>query len=247
MTTPREDPAASDGIARPVSLVDYAVAKIRHRILTGALSPKSQIVEQRLTEELGISRPPLREALRLLEREGLVHQVPRRGTFVVPLMLHDVYEIYTLRRQYESMAVDLAFPIADATRLARCRDAFADMERAAAAGDHDAHNLAAFSFHASIVGLAGHARLESAFRSLQMQMQMCMAMNRAARSDESLVGDVERHRRLLELIEVGDPEPLRAELAGHGDRTFLVGIEDRLDGHTPESLAWLATVRAEQV
>jgi hypothetical protein len=74
-------------------------------------------------------------------------------------------------------------------------------------------------------------------------MQLCMAMNRRARADEDLLQDTARHTRLVELVEGGDLDAVLAELAQHGDRTFLEGIEHRLDGHTEVSLAWLAQAR----
>jgi DNA-binding GntR family transcriptional regulator len=222
--------------------VDFAAAHLRQRIITGALAPGDRIIEQRLTSDLGISRPPLREALRILEREGLVLHEPRRGTIVTPLTLHDVYEIYTLRQWYEQVAVGLGVPVTDQALLDNCRASFAAMELAANAGDEPAHVEAAFAFHASIVGLSGHGRLENAYRSMQLQIQLCMAMNNVARA-ESMTTGVSRHRRLLESIEAGDAEAVLHELAHHGDRTFLDGIEDRLDGHSETALAWLRRLR----
>lgn len=229
----------------PPSLVDYAANEIRRMVLRGTLVPGERITEPQLSQQLGISRPPLREALRLLEREGLLLQQPRRGVTVMPLTLHDVYEIFTLRRDYEELAVALGVPVREPERLERCRVALQLMERAARAGDEVAWSEHAFEFHTSIVALSGHRRLERAYRSLQLQMELCMTMNRQARVHEDFRGDAARHRRLLDLVEAGDPEAVVAELRVHGDRTFLDGIEVRLGGHTEVSLAWLEQVRAE--
>ena len=79
------------------SLVLLAAEAIRKMILSGALAPGDRLIEERLTEELGISRPPLREALRLLQHEGLIETRPRRGSTVTILTDQDVYEILTLR------------------------------------------------------------------------------------------------------------------------------------------------------
>lgn len=234
----------AQGIALPPSLVDVAAEALRRKIVGGALLPGDRIVENQLTQELGISRPPLREALRLLEREGLVRQLPRRGAIVMPLTLHDVYEIFTLRREYERLAVKLGVPVRDPARLERCRASLQRMEQAAAADDAAGLSEHAFEFHLSVIGLSGHQRLEDAYRSLQLQMLLCMAMNRRARSGEGLVEDAARHRQLLDRIEAGDPAAVMDELLHHGDRTFLEDIETRLGGHTETALAWLRRVRS---
>lgn len=232
-------------IAAPPSLVELTLEALRRMIMDGTLSPGERVIENRLTVELGVSRPPLREALRLLEREGLVVSQPRRGAIVTPLTLHDVYEIFTLRRELERLAVRLGIPVRDTSRLERCRRALATMEAAAAADDAAALAERAFEFHTSVIGLAGHHRLEDAYRRMQLQMLLCIAMNRRARDEiEDLGQDVGRHRRLLEKIEAGDPDVVLDELAHHGDRTFLDGIESRLGGHSEAALAWLADVRA---
>jgi DNA-binding GntR family transcriptional regulator len=232
-------------VTLPPSLVDVAAAQLRRMITGGTLLPGDRVVENQLTHQLGISRPPLREALRVLEQEGLVRQLPRRGTIVTPLTLHDVYEIFTLRREFERLAVRMAIPVQDSTRMERCAGRLADMATAARAGDEAAVREYAFEFHVSVIGLAGHQRLEEAYRSLQLQMLLCMALNRRARAHlEDLFEDVGRHHRLLEVIERGDPNTVLHELAHHGDRTFLEGIESTLEGHSDVALAWLERVRA---
>ncbi|MGH3354290.1 MAG: GntR family transcriptional regulator [Nocardioidaceae bacterium] len=230
--------------APPPSLVDFAAAALRQMIIGGDLMPGDRVVENQLTKQLGISRPPLREALRVLQREGLLLQQPRKGTIVTPLTLHDVYEIFTLRREYELLAVRLALPVTDPSRLARVHATLAAMETSARSGDEAAYGEDSFAFHLSLVGLSGHRRLEEAYRSLQLQMQLCMAMNRRARVDEDLLQDVARHRRLLDLVEDGDPAAVVDELDRHGDRTFLDGIEHRLEGHTQVAVTWLEAERS---
>ncbi|MDA3627620.1 GntR family transcriptional regulator [Saccharopolyspora oryzae] len=234
-------------IISPPSLVELAATTLRRMIVGGELLCGQRIVENRLTRELGISRPPLREALRVLEREGLVRQVPRKGVIVTPLTLHDIYEICTLRAEFERLAVQLGVPVRDPARMRRCREALQAMSAAATAGDEPGYLECSFAFHVSVVGLSGHQRLEEAYRALQLQLMLSMALNRKARSDlESLGGDVARHHRLLEIIDAGDPQAVLAELAAHGDRAFLDGIETKVDGHTEEALQWLHQQRRAQ-
>jgi DNA-binding GntR family transcriptional regulator len=231
-------------IEPPPSMTQLAAVALRSMILAGELRPGDRVVENQLTETLGVSKPPLREAMRVLEQEGLIVRTPRRGAVVAPLTLHDVYEIFTLRHSLERLAIDLGVPSRSPARVARCRDAYAALARAAEDGDAAAVTERGFEFHLAVVGLAGHRRIEDAYRALALQLQLCMGMNRQARrSRETLLGDALRHRGILELIESGDTDGLRHELVHHGDKTFLLDADNNFPGGSPESLAWLESVR----
>jgi DNA-binding GntR family transcriptional regulator len=156
------DRASHKGFAQPPSLVDSAADALRRMIIGGDLMPGDRVVENQLTKEFGISRPPLREALRVLETEGLIRQQPRRGAIVTPLTLHDVYEIFTLRWEYERLAMRLALPVARSAELDRVHAAIDGMRRAAGSGDEAEYGRQSFEFHLSLVALSGHHRLEEA-------------------------------------------------------------------------------------
>jgi DNA-binding GntR family transcriptional regulator len=206
----------------PPSLVQLAADELRRMILAAELRPGERLIEERLTEHLGISRPPLREAMRILQQEGLIVVQPRRGATVTSLSDADVFEILTLRSGLERLAVELGVPVADHARLQRCRDALAEMEACAAREDRAHLVECGYAFHRSIVGLAGHRRLEGLYDSLHQQLLLCMAMNLYAREHyyEDLARHVERHRALLDVIESGDPKAVLEELAAHGERSF---------------------------
>ncbi len=206
----------------PPSLVSLAAESIRRMILSGAFAPGERLIEERLTEHLGISRPPLREALRLLQNDGLVETRPRYGSTVATLTDQDVFEILTLRTGLERMAVDLGVPVRHPERLAACHEALGRMEQNARDDDRGSLVENGYAFHASIVGLAGHRRLAEMYRSVQQQLLLCMSRNldTRVRYHENLVEHVRRHRYLLELIEAGDPQAVLAELAVHGERSF---------------------------
>jgi DNA-binding GntR family transcriptional regulator len=233
---------AGDPIVAPPSLVDLAAEALRKLILSGQLRPGDRVVENQLTQQLGISRPPLREAMRILEHQGLIRQLPRRGAVVTPLTLHDVYEIFTLRQQLERMTAELAVPVQDKSLYKPVREALELMEKAAADGDRAALSEHAFDFHVAIVGLSGHRRLVEAYRSLHLQMLQCMALNREVREreGESMEADVERHRRLLAVIESGDRAAVLKEFANHGDLRFVVALGDTLEPGSAIAQAWLA-------
>ena len=111
------------------TLSDNVAGLIRKMIFNGTLKPGERINQAQLAETLNISRGPIREALRMLQNEGLIKHETNRGTFVTTLSSQDAYEIYTLRALLEGEAAQLAIPNLtdkDFTRLeigrASCRE-----------------------------------------------------------------------------------------------------------------------------
>jgi DNA-binding GntR family transcriptional regulator len=214
--------ATGGGRLESPSLVSLAASAIRKKILAGEVAPGERLIEERLTEELEISRPPLREAMRLLENEGLIVTRPRRGSFVATLTDEDVYEILTLRSTLERMAFELGIPVKDPSLLQPAHDALEEMERCAKEEDRGALVQAGYAFHSTLVKIARHGRLEEVYASVQQQLLLCMSRNLIAREKfyEDLEEHVARHRHLLELVESGDASAALAELAVHGERSF---------------------------
>ena len=215
------DSTRLDALRSP-SLVALATDAIRRKILAGDYALGERLIEERLTDELAISRPPLREALRLLENEGLVVTKPRRGSFVATLTQQDVFEILTLRSSLERMAFELGIPVAEDALIDPARQALRVMEDCARREDRGELVRAGYVFHAALIHIANHKRLEDIYASVQQQIILCMSQNLIARERyfEDLSEHVARHRTLLELIESGDVTTALAELAAHGERTF---------------------------
>jgi len=216
------DVIAEDTRLQSPSLVALAVTAIRKKILAGELEPGERLIEERLTQELDISRPPLREAMRLLENEGLIFTRPRRGSFVATLTDKDVYEILTLRSALERTAFELGIPVREPSLLNPAREALEEMDRCAQAKDRGALVQAGYAFHSRLIKIAEHRRLEDIYASLQQQVILCMSRNLIARERfyEDLNEHVRRHRYLFELVESGDQQAALAELAVHGERSF---------------------------
>lgn len=204
------------------SLVTLAVDAIRKRILSDELKPGERLIEERLTEDLAISRPPLREALRLLENEGLVVSKPRRGSFVATMTDQDVYEILTLRSALERTSFELGIPVKGRESLDPAREALKEMYHCADDEDRGAMVQAGYHFHSSLIKIAGHQRLEAIYASVQQQVLLCMSRNliRREQSSEDLHAHADRHRLLIELVESGDRDAALAELTVHLQRSF---------------------------
>ncbi|MDV8149625.1 GntR family transcriptional regulator [Arthrobacter sp. B10-11] len=205
------------------SLVSLAAHEIRKLIVSGELAPGDKLNEPPLAERLGISRPPLREALRMLESEGLLEQTPRRGYRVVEMTESDINEIYSLRRALEMFALDLLLARKDPAAYSALDPIMTTMRAAAKRGDQTAVVQANVDFHTAVVEAAGHRRLTEAYRSLMLQMQLCMAANviGEARTKGDLSKGCERHAALLECLRSGDAERIRREVEEHGERDYL--------------------------
>jgi DNA-binding GntR family transcriptional regulator len=212
----------------PPSVVDMTAAALRRLILSGEYRPGERLVEERLTERLGVSRPPLREAMRILQQEGLVVTFPRRGAVVTPLTAEDVHEIYTLRFALDRLAAELGVPVRDSALLVPLRTALEGMRQAAQRGDLERLLEENIAFHLAMCGLACHRRLLQAYRALALQLRLCMAMNLRLR--ERLYGNLDenvaRHEVLLDLVERGDRDGLLRAIAAHGDRSFMEHLDE---------------------
>jgi DNA-binding GntR family transcriptional regulator len=203
------------------SLVELTVNRLRREILAGALTPGERLVEEQVTRRFGISRAPLREALRLLAQQGLVEHLPRRGVRVATLSALDAEELFEVRDVLERFAISRALPCTSVD-LEEARAELAAMRRAATTGDllelADAHRR----FHVALVAMAGHRQLLASYEPILLKLQMHMALNlrREAQVAAPLDG-IRRHALLLEAVETNDVETVLTALATHGAQTYL--------------------------
>jgi DNA-binding GntR family transcriptional regulator len=149
------------------TLRELAYASVRHAILTGEFAPGELLREHDLAGRLGVSKTPVREALRQLEREGLAVSAPHKGVVAVGLSQREVYEIYEMRSALEPLAASLAAARLTDAGAARLRESLAPMNAAAEAKDHDALRVLNVRFHATLYDLAGNARLRRTLLDLQ--------------------------------------------------------------------------------
>src|SRR5690349_13178598 len=167
----------STGPLTSVSLVELATGRLRHEILSGTLEPGERLIEEQLTSRFGISRAPLREALRELAQQGLVEHLPRRGVRVADLSAVDVDELFGLRDVLERYAMQVALPLPDTHSLDGLTAAWKEMAAAAAEGDAFRENEAHRQFHIEVVALAGRRHLLMAFEPVILKLQLHMAAN----------------------------------------------------------------------
>ena len=112
------------------SLADRAYVRLREELITTELAPGTILREEELMRRLGVSRTPIREALQLLQRDGFVTVIPRRGTLVTEINIMDLAAIYEVRAHNESWAARLAAERAGADDIAEAKGLLAELESA---------------------------------------------------------------------------------------------------------------------
>lgn len=151
---------------RPPTTQEFVLDELRKAIVSRQLSPRQPIRQDTIAHRLGVSRVPLREALKTLEAEGQVVYEPHRGYSVAELSLQDLLEVYRLRELLESEAAEVAAQKYADTDITRIADAQRDVETAAGNGDLVGMIAANRRFHFALLEPAGMPRLLRIVRTL---------------------------------------------------------------------------------
>lgn len=141
---------------QPVNLRAQVVDQIRAAIIEGRLGPNDHIVETDLTSQLGVSRTPVREALILLEQDGLVVSYPHRGSFVRTFSVQDVKDIFSMRTTLENFAGELIINQLTEADYAHLDESIVAQRKAIAASDFRQVRSIDMSFHHYIVNRSHH-------------------------------------------------------------------------------------------
>lgn len=198
----------------------HAVEALRQRIVAGALRPGARVNQEDVAAELGLSVAPVREALRVLEQEGQVTYLPRRGYFVTELRMADLEEIYALRALLEARAARHALPVLDDEALERVRDAARACADAAESGDVAAELAANRRFHMGLLDAPGQPHALRVIRLLWDSTEAYRAMY--YNSPEERRASLDAHDEILEAVTRRDPDQLVAALDAHRDRALDV-------------------------
>jgi GntR family transcriptional regulator of gluconate operon len=199
-------------IQQQVPLGAIVAQRLRLLIVRGELSAGSRLVEDTLADQFGVSRGPIRDALRTLESEGLV-EARKRGIFVVGLSVAEISDLYALRESIESLAVTLAIQRAARTEWQQADACVDEMRAAAARGDREAFGDADTRFHRTLYALSKHRRLHDLWN--QYEPILATLLQETVHVNTDLGESAEDHERLLALIVSGDVESSLAELHDH--------------------------------
>jgi len=211
------------------SLAGVLQHEIERMVISGELPPGARINEQQLAGRFGVSRGPIREAVRGLEGAGLARAVPNRGVFVRRLSVDEVRELYDIRAALFGLAGRLMAERAAPGEVAALEGMLAAMEGAAAARDFDAYYPLNLEFHGMIVDGSGNRTLAAQYRAFVKALNLFRA--RSLVQGGGLAVSNREHREMVAAIAARDPTWAREAHWRHVD-----AAKDRL----------LAVVRAER-
>lgn len=185
-------------------LRDVVFNTLRKAILTGELKPGERLLEIQLANQLGVSRTPIREAIRKLELEGLVIMMPRRGAEVAQITEKDLRDVLEVRRALDALCAELACDRITEEEKQKLKDACDEFEKATATGDATTIAAADVALHDIIVEVTGNRRLIQLINNLSEQMYRYRF--EYIKDENQHNNLVEEHRMIYESIVRGDKE-----------------------------------------
>ncbi|GHC96119.1 GntR family transcriptional regulator [Pseudorhodoferax aquiterrae] len=220
-------PTAAPDTAADANLAERLAARLRQQIAAGELAPGQRLPEQSLSENLGVSRNTLREAFRMLTRDGLVTHAPNRGVCVAVPSIASIIDIYRVRRLIECQALAQAYPRHPAKKRMRTAVEAAMARRAAA--DWPGVGTANMDFHMAVVELADSERLNGMFKPILAELRLAFGMLQDAEFLHAPYVDM--NVKILELTEAGRYAEAAAALQDylvHSERIVLAVYARRL-------------------
>jgi len=150
-------------------LKDKVYEAIKKSIINLSLLPNAPLVEQRLAEELGVSKSPIREALMRLEREGLVHTIQFRGCFVARITQKDIIDLFQFREALETFCAKYACKIFSHAEIKRAKEIISGAEEALRQDDIKLCLSGNLQFHEFLISQSKNGRILKAYANLQDQ------------------------------------------------------------------------------
>ncbi|HEY7386517.1 MAG TPA: FCD domain-containing protein [Beijerinckiaceae bacterium] len=204
-------------LRRTQSLTAIVSKELERMILGGELKAGERLNEQVLASRLGVSRGPVREATRALERAGLVTVVPNQGVFVRQIGFDEAIEIYDVRAVVFGFACERLARAISAEQQAELADLVAQMGEAIERGDSPTYYRLNLSFHDTMMSFAGHGRAKQVYDSLINETHLFR--QRALGTKDSMRESNGEHVAILDAIAAGD-----------GARARKLGEEHSLSG-----------------
>lgn len=213
----------NDWSAAPKDRLSEVVAgQIRDAIRRGVLRPGDRLIEADLAHRLDVSKTPVREAVRDLERQGLVQMHPRRGSFVRRMTVQDLREIRTLRATLEGLALRLGMEVVDPEPwIAELEELIEQMRQTSSPAEiNDLHA----AFHIALSSRSNNVRLDEVLSSLQTQTRTFLSFVHLLYEDPDTMAD--EHLPFIDVIRSGD----------------LSQVQPLIDHHILEDGAQLETI-----
>lgn len=197
---------------------------LRTAIISGVLKPGERLMEIQLAEELGVSRTPVREAIRKLELEGFVIMVPRRGTYVADLSIKDINEVYEVRTALDVLAAGLAAERITEEELEQMERLLVQISSYIDSGEMEKIVEADGIFHDILYRASRNERLVGIINNLREQLTRFRSMSMAYPG--RLKNMLEEHSRLVEAIAQRNPELAQQRAAEHMENAEQILLTD---------------------
>jgi DNA-binding GntR family transcriptional regulator len=205
----------------PVSLVEQITEYLASEITEGKIKNGEQLVENELQRKFGISRGPIREAFRILEENGFLISVPRKGTFVREISRKDIEDNFSVRAHLESFAASLAVPFINDEDVKGMESAFSGMTEAARSNDFRSHLKHHGDFHAIFINASKNDVLIKILENLRRQSTW-FRFSYIHLTKEPFEYALSVHREILDLFIKRDTHRLESLVKKH----ILVALED---------------------
>lgn len=201
-----------------VRLVDEVVSVLRERVYSGYYSPGTRLYQDQLAGELAISRTPLREALRMLEQEGVVRVEPGKGVRVVSGDVPTLLAAYEVRRVIDGLAARLAAQHASSSEIGGLKKIIDAQQAALAPWNATAYTAANVEFHDRIMKMTNNEFVVGQSPILRMTAQVFTPVAVVARGRAELA--VAQHCEIYEAIAASEPEVAEAKAMAHIQSTI---------------------------
>jgi len=189
-------------LSADTGLVGHISNQLAMAIIKGELEEGAKLSEEQLAQAFGISRTPVREAIRVLARDGLVQLAPRRGARVISFTPKWTADVYLCRAYLQGLAAKLATNRVTWADLEACRTWLAEMRSAAESQDAHAHFTAVVAWHSLLSERAGNEPLEAMMTSLGRRIQRLRYV--AAQIPGQIARSAVRHAELYDALETRD-------------------------------------------
>ena len=210
-----------------VTLKNQVIAEIQKAIIDGRLKPGERLNEAQISKEMGLSKSPVREAIKELTAGGILIAEPFKGTYVKGLSRKEARELFSLRRILETHAIELILPDITQKDLNSLGRIIEKMKVAAEKGDKKRLSDLDLNFHRQIIELSGHELLSEIWDKIVVRARIYLYQK------SQVIGDLNKlyllHKNLFELLREKDTEIVKKTLEDHLNHTLNKAL-DILDG-----------------
>jgi DNA-binding GntR family transcriptional regulator len=204
------------------NLGDLVADEIRDAILSGALPPGGRLKQEALAEDLNVSRIPVREALRILEGEGLIENTPGRGSRVVKITARDAADVLTVRGALEGLAARLAAARATSDDIGRFTTLIEEGRAATGAGDHAAASELHARFHLELAKVGGNTYLYDELEALPAKTEWIVSSLLQTRGAFSW----DEHAAIADAVAAGEADLAEDLMRQHSEKVIAEFSED---------------------